>query len=497
MGVPRNDTDHYDVCIIGAGIAGLNALYVASRYLRPDQRVALVDRRDRVGGMWVDTYDYVRLHQPHPFFTTGDVQWAWDKESSHLASRTEVLDHFAHCVAQARKGVQVEELLGREMQSIEEIGDRVRITCRAVDGTEATYTADRVINAASIDVDALQPLALTSLRVRSVSPETCDMRTGPIAADHAPVWIVGSGKTAMDTAHALITHQPGREVNLIAGSGTFFLKREAFYPTGASRWWRGTRPNYVLTEMADRFDGTNELEVFAWARDNFGTCPIPQATHFLLGFLSEAETEVIRDGLGQVVMGHLEDVVDGPEGALVTLRTGQKVEVVNGSWVVNCTSHFAYRERMVEVPYVSPSGRVVTLGTAAMFGFSSFAGYFMAHLLFTGKITEVPLYQADGNALLRLSTPAAVGGAVTLSQYNLGLAFDALPAKVFQGFGLDFDRWYPLPRRLVGQVKFVARHKRQREHYRRSLDTLAERFGVDVGPVIAPLATSGSTRKGT
>ena len=50
-----------DVCIVGAGLAGLNALFVASQYLSRDQNVILVDRRRRVGGMWVDTYPYVRL----------------------------------------------------------------------------------------------------------------------------------------------------------------------------------------------------------------------------------------------------------------------------------------------------------------------------------------------------------------------------------------------------------------------------------------------------
>ena len=50
---------------------------------------------------------------------------------------------------------------------------------------------------------------------------------------------IGGGKTAMDTAHTLITHYPGREVNLVAGSGTFFSSRDRFFPTGARRWWGG------------------------------------------------------------------------------------------------------------------------------------------------------------------------------------------------------------------------------------------------------------------
>lgn len=32
-------TDKYNACIVGAGISGLNALFVASQYLTSDQRV--------------------------------------------------------------------------------------------------------------------------------------------------------------------------------------------------------------------------------------------------------------------------------------------------------------------------------------------------------------------------------------------------------------------------------------------------------------------------
>jgi len=73
-----------DVCIVGAGIAGLNALFAASRYLSPDQKVILMDRRARAGGMWVDVYPYVRLHQPHPMFTAGNIKWTLGKDPSYL-----------------------------------------------------------------------------------------------------------------------------------------------------------------------------------------------------------------------------------------------------------------------------------------------------------------------------------------------------------------------------------------------------------------------------
>ena len=48
--------------------------------------------------MWVDTYDYVRLHQPHGLFTAGNIKWTLGQDPSHLATKGEVLDHFEHCL---------------------------------------------------------------------------------------------------------------------------------------------------------------------------------------------------------------------------------------------------------------------------------------------------------------------------------------------------------------------------------------------------------------
>ena len=92
-----------DLCILGSGIAGLNALFAASRYLSRDQKVVLVDRGAAPGGMWNSTYDYVRLHQPHPMFTAGNIAWTAGEHPSHLATRTEVVAHLAHCLESSRK----------------------------------------------------------------------------------------------------------------------------------------------------------------------------------------------------------------------------------------------------------------------------------------------------------------------------------------------------------------------------------------------------------
>ncbi len=136
--------DGCDVCIVGAGLCGMNALFVASRYLEPDQKVILIDRRPRVGGMWVDTYPYVRLHQPHPMFTAGDIKWTLGREPSYLATKPEVLDHFAHCLQQIKQRVRVEERFGWEFETADAVGGAVQIACRDADGQPHTIQAEPV-----------------------------------------------------------------------------------------------------------------------------------------------------------------------------------------------------------------------------------------------------------------------------------------------------------------------------------------------------------------
>ena len=79
------NTQHYELVVVGAGIAGLNALYAAVQYLPPEARVLLVDQKSLAGGMWNVAYHYARLHQPHPMFTVGDMKWSWRRPAAYLA----------------------------------------------------------------------------------------------------------------------------------------------------------------------------------------------------------------------------------------------------------------------------------------------------------------------------------------------------------------------------------------------------------------------------
>jgi thioredoxin reductase len=476
-------TESCAVCIVGAGLAGLNALFAVSRHLGRNDRVILVDRRPRAGGMWVDTYPYVRLHQPHGMFTAGNIPWTLGREPSYLADKEEVLGHLQHCLEEIRARVRVDEFFGWSMESDAEADGRVRVTCRSSSGETLVIDAERLVKAYGFRIDPNEPLPVSSGRVHSVSPDYCDVREGDIGNSDAPVWIIGGGKTAMDTAHALITRCPGREVNLVAGRGTFFTVRDAFFPTGPRRWFGGSLVSTLGVQAARRFDGTNEAAVWDWHRARYGTCVTPESGNFLLGVLSRDECRTIAGGLHEVVMDYLVDAVDRDDGVELTFRSGATASAPPGSWIVNCTGYVGHRNDPYE-PYVSAGGSVLSIqARSATMHLSSFMGYFMTHLLMLDKLGDTPLYELDGQELLRRSRTAFPYAVLTLAQYNLSLIVDALPAKVFGECGLDFDRWYPWHRRALATARFMLIHRREREHQRRSLDAIRERFGLRCGPL--------------
>ncbi|MGW0045163.1 FAD-dependent oxidoreductase [Rhodococcus sp. NPDC003348] len=473
-----------DVCIVGAGIAGLNALFVAGRYLTRDQRVILIERRQRVGGMWVDTYPYVRLHQPHGMFTAGNIAWTLDRSPSYLATKDEVLDHFEHCLDVIKEHVRVDEFFGWSFDSCDESDGIVRISCSSPDGRRQVVLAKQLIKAYGFDVTPNDPLAVSSSRVRSVSPDHCDVRVGEMRETATPVWVIGGGKTAMDTAYALVTAYPGREVNLVAGEGTYFIRRDRTFPLGARRWWRGPLPNAVAAETARRFDGTNEMDVARWHCAEHGISLVPGARNFLLGILSESENRAIAAGVNDVIMDRFVDAVDRNGATDLVLRSGATKTIEPGSWIVNCTGYVRF-DRPYE-PYVSGTGSVVSVqARSAILHLPSFMGYYLAHLLFSGRIREIPLYELDVGGLLRNGgKPVFSYTVMTLAMYNLGLIADALPSRVLRDCGLNFDRWYPMHRQLQGAARFAVTSHRDREHHRRTLDTVGERFDIRCGPLI-------------
>jgi len=389
-----------------------------------------------------------------------------------------------HCVDVIRERVQVDEYFGWDFESEGEANGIVRATCRAVDGRVLVVEAKRLIKAYGLGITRNEPLEISSKRLRSVSPDYCDVRAGDIRESDAPVWIIGGGKTAMDTAHTLITEYPGREVNMVAGRGTFFSSRDKLLPSGARRWSKGTPLATVAAQMGRRFDGTNEAEVRDWYRATYCTSLTPHADNFMLGVLSEAENQTIAAGLNGLVMDYLEDAVDRNGTTELVFRSGATKAIQPGSWIVNCTGYVGLLGDYPYEPYVSPSGAVVSINLrSAILHLPGFMGYFLGHLLFSDKIRDVPLYEVDWQELKHKLPTAFPYVLFALVQHNLSSIYESVPKSVFDENGLDFEKWYPLPRRLPGMARFVLTHRRERERQRRVLDTVRDRFEIRCGPL--------------
>ncbi len=481
----------YDACVIGAGVAGLNAVHSATCYLGPSDRIALVDVRDGPGGMWRDTYDFVRLHQPHPMFTVGDIPWRRKFPPEHLASRPEVQEQFEHCLSELGKRVTLDTRFGHRYLSHDEQADHVTVTFERIeDGTRFELRAKRLVKAISYDVQPAQPLALSSDRVRSL---TAHDLSGDPGKDDAPVVIVGGGKTAMDTANHLIQRFPGRDIRMVIGDGVIFANRDLLYPVGRRRWTRGTLPSASFLMIARAYDGTNPANAIDRLREWGALAINDRPRQFQFGMISPAEVEAIKQGVSSVTEDHLVDVVDHGDGAALRFRDGPQVPVPAGTWIVNCTGYIFRNGPGPVEPYVSIGGRVLSInGSSIVIFLGSFAGYFLTHLMFRDLLDKVPLYQIPLDELSREAKENLGAAGSAQAVLNQLLLLKALPTRVFQDCRLDYNQWYPLPRQLPIVARQVINSRRYQAHCREALDELGRRTGLDIGPLAHVVARSSA-----
>lgn len=471
-----------DVCIVGAGIAGVNALFVASRYLSPSQKIVLVDRRDRPGGMWVDTYAYVRLHQPHGLFTAGNIKWTLGQDRSYLATKEEVLTHFEHCLDVVKQRVHVDEYFGWTLESHDESGGIVRVICTSSDGQVMVVEAKRLIKAGGFGVVPNDPLEISSARPVGITRFLRHAR-GRHAGEQRPR--VGRGRRKNRDGHR---SHAGHGIPRSGSEPSGRFGHLLFEPRPVVPY---RRPTMVGRHARDpHLHGTGS----ALRRDQRDRCRDlvphylrhlvdPTAGNYLLGLLSESENRTIAAGLNEVIMDHVVDAVDRNGDTDLIFRSGSAKTIQPGSWIVNCTGYLLRNENPYE-PYVSDSGAVLSIQPrSATLHLTSYVGYFLTHLLFLDKIQDLPLYELDAPDLRKKSKAAFPYTLGSLTMHNLSLIVDSVPNKVFLDCGLDLDRWYPRPRRMIGTTRFLLTHRRGRDHLRHTLDTVRERFDVRCGPL--------------
>jgi cation diffusion facilitator CzcD-associated flavoprotein CzcO len=237
--------ENADLCIIGAGYAGINVLNAACPHLPDGARVVVVDRGTRFGGQWTDQYDFVRLHQPHETFTAHDREWAITKTKpkGHLASKTEILSHFediaAACIAE--HNVELVTLFNYEYDGHAVEDGKVVLKVNPTSAAEPSGVAPvsivttHLFRAEGFNVTIKTPFVLSvpssptgpGARVNSLCP--ADVLSAQWSAlmryslPDTPIYVIGSGKTAMDIIYHLSRREKSAagRLHCIAGRGTW------------------------------------------------------------------------------------------------------------------------------------------------------------------------------------------------------------------------------------------------------------------------------------
>ncbi|UWQ15127.1 FAD-dependent oxidoreductase [Aliiroseovarius sp. M344] len=480
----------YELVVVGAGIAGLNALNAASEYLTKDARVLLLDQKDAPGGMWNTAYDYVRLHQPHPMFTVGNMKWRWQKPHNYLATRDEVQSHLANSLGPIGDKVDLQTRFGQTVERCTEVetcgGPMAEVVFHpngAKDGSKTVY-AKRAIHAPGLNYVLAKPLEFSSKNVISIIPQ--DLRTTLAERPNVPVIIVGGGKTGMDSVLATLAADPARNISLINGRGTNFFNRTKYIPTGLKRWTSGMLASQLFRDVAMAFDGDNEDHTLSHLRKNHSTDPASDNDVFLYGLQSEEELAKIKAGVARTHADYLVDVTDTPDGPQMLMRSRAKASVADGSIFVNCTgSFFRSSDLATPIPILSPNNCVLSINSRDTFHFlTSVSGFFTTHLLYRSQMRRQGFYTVDLEALFRKNRNAWVGASAAQAYMNQVVAVQTLPLMLLDRCGLDLDRWYPLPRRIAGLLTMKANATRDIEHCRRCLDRVAERFDVHAKPFV-------------
>lgn len=488
-GAAETVADTYDYVVIGAGIAGLNALYAATDYQPKGARSLLIDQKDAAGGMWNTAYDYVRLHQPHPMFTVGELRWNWSKPREYLARRDEVQAHLSGSLAAVRAKVDLDTAFGHTVTAVEEIetpqGHRARVTFHPNGDptTERHILARRAVHAAGLNYRPAKPLTLSSAAVTSIIPQ--ELRATLADTAGAPVYVIGGGKTGMDTILETLRMDPSREVTLVGGPATYFASRSKLLPTGLSRWTTGELVSQMFRALALNFDGDNDTETLAFLRETYSTTPGAPDGVFLYGLQSEDERARIDASLAARHFDYLTDVTDTEDGPVMTLRSGAQIPVAPGSIVVNCTgSFFRGADMAADMPILSPHDTVLTLGPRDAIHFlTSVSGYFGVHLMERGLLRGQGFYQMDLEGLFRTDRKAWVGATAAQAYLSQALCLTLLPMSLLDRCGLDFDRWYPLPRRLIGLIRAKSTAKADIAHCQKVLDRVGDRFDLLCRPL--------------
>jgi putative flavoprotein involved in K+ transport len=184
-------TEHFETLIIGAGQSGLSVGYHLARLGRP---FVIVDARDRIGAVWRERWDSLRLFTPARF--DGLDGMPFPAPPHYFPTKNEMADYLEAYAARfdlpVRCGVRVDRLTRAGGRFVASAGER-------------RFAADHVVVAMSDFQEPRVPAFADRLDPAIVQLHSCDYRNpGQLRA--GPVLLVGAGNSAAELAAELAPH---------------------------------------------------------------------------------------------------------------------------------------------------------------------------------------------------------------------------------------------------------------------------------------------------
>ena len=219
-----------DYLIIGAGAAGM--AFADSLVTETKSTMAIVDRQHSPGGHWINSYPFVRLHQPSAFYGVSSRplgsgakdESGLNKGFYELASGSEVSSYFDLVMRQ-------QFLPSGRVQyfPMSELGDDGVLTS-LVSGHQRTFRARKIVDAtySCTTIPAMRsPQYIVADGIACVPPNDLTR----VAKAYRGYVVIGSGKTGMDTCLWLLGNGVDPDnIRWIMPRDYWWLNRAAYQP---------------------------------------------------------------------------------------------------------------------------------------------------------------------------------------------------------------------------------------------------------------------------
>lgn len=449
-----------DVCIIGAGYAGLTSLHIAAQYQARGARIILVDRRAFTGGNWREQYSFVRLHQPYQMFTAADFKWSIRRDPAYLATKEEIIAHLDSILNHHKnKGkLRIDCFLEHEYLRHQIKKDDLAIVylrnLKPIEGMNYGFvkiTTKLLIKAEGWQIPIHKALRFQSQNIKSIALTDPLLSTTPLQLNNSSLYIVGSGKSAMDLAYRLATTKASIEkpkINIITGRGMSFFCRDKIFPTN----WRKTFGTSLsvtefLLDIVLNWNGKNHQSIYKkLVNDGYLISLIDSPKTLNFGLLSRHELGIIRQNINQIISGHLENILDINHQPLAIFKSGKKIKMEPDALIVNCTNHLIPPQPKP----VLEGNCVVSPQISASFS-SGISATLVLYAYFNGKLS-----QNSGQLFYcgSLEPKETFAFRVLLAAFaNITHLINSVPLHALLSDRSNFDKWMPLHKQVLGLIK--------------------------------------------